>query len=468
MAVTIRLLIVDDSAIIRSVMKRALAADPDIEVVGDAPDPFVARDLIIEKEPGAVFVFPASTQVLRNPDILHPFRQESNFYYLSGFDEPESFLVMAPSSSGAYRTILFVLPRDPMREIWEGERYGTEGAVRVFGFDEAFTVSELEKKLVELVTDCEKIYYRVGENEATDRRVLAALEGARRAQGRSGKSILPIVDPKEIVGEMRLFKQPEEVACLRKASQISAMAHQTVMKELRPGMNESEIAALFDFVCRKNGCARQAYDSIVAGGKNATCLHYVSNNDVLREGDLLLIDAGGEYDYYAGDITRSYPVGKSFTKAQGAIYDLVLKAQKEAIALARPGSRFTDLHDRATLVMVEGLLALGLLKGDPQEIIQKNEHKRFYPHNTSHWIGMDVHDVGLYKTGTESRVLEPGMCLTVEPGLYFQPNDTGVPEPYRNIGIRIEEDVLITEKGCEVLTQDAPKERVELEKIRSF
>lgn len=412
--------------------------------------------------PSAAFLFPSNDELIRNSDVHFPFRQESNFYYLTGFEEAHSFLVLTP-----HRTVLFVHPRDPSKELWEGELYGVEGATNVFGADEAYSIEELEKKLPELLKGTDQVFYALGHDETMDRNVLSALKTYRRSLGRSGKGILPIRDPNEVLGEMRLFKAPEEVELLRKASSITALAHKTAMKEVRPGMNEGEVEALVDYIFRKNGCKRVGYPSIVAQGKNACCLHYRSNNEILRDGQLLLIDAAGEYDYYSSDITRTFPVGKKFTAPQAKIYDLVLKAQKEAIAMAKPGEVLPAIHKHASLVMIEGLLSLGLLKGKAEELFESNAYKRFYPHNTSHLLGMDVHDVGLYLKDGKPRPLEPGMCFTIEPGLYIQTYDQDAPAEYKGIGIRIEDDILITPSGHENLTKDAPKERAELEALKA-
>lgn len=420
------------------------------------------REALMNAHPGSVFIFPSSGEQLRNPDVYHPFRQESSFYYLTGFEEPEAWLVLAPE-----KMVLFVRRRDPEMEMWEGERYGTDGAIQVFGATDAYPTEEFDDKILGLIKDAERVYYRVGMNDALDRRVFHALERTRRSQGRAGKSLLSVQDPLEILGEMRLFKTQDEVALLRKACEISAAGHRTAMKEVRPGMNEYEIEALIDYSFRRAGCGRLGYGSIVAGGKNATCLHYRSNNEVLRDGDLLLIDAGGEYGYYTADITRTFPVGRAFTKGQAEIYDLVLKAQKAAIEIARPGTPWPQLHQSAAQVLIEGLLSLGLLKGQPEELFRSGEYRRFYPHGTGHWLGMDVHDVGLYQKKGEFRRLEPGMVFTIEPGLYMQPKDTKVPERLRDIGIRIEDNILITKDGHENLTKDAPKERAEIEALRS-
>lgn len=427
------------------------------------------RERLMKASPSSAFVFPSNPEILRNPDVHYAFRQESHFYYLTGFEEPESVLVLVPAKAhaGTHRAILFVRHRDPEKEMWEGERYGVEGAVRVFGVDEAYPITDLDKKLPELLEGVESIYYRLGLHESNDRRMMAILENARRTQGRSGKALLPIHDPTEVVGEMRLFKSPEEVQFLRRACEISALAHFTAMKEVRPGMSEFEVEALVDYVLRKNGCQRVGYGSIIAGGRNATCLHYRSNNEPLKEGDLLLIDAGGEYGYYTGDITRTFPVGKKFTPAQGKAYELVLRSQKEAIQMAKPGVTLPEIHQRVCEVLVEGFLSFGLIRGKKEEILASAGFKRFYPHNTSHWLGMDVHDVGLYKKDGQPRKVEPGMVFTIEPGFYVQPNDPAASGEYKDIGIRIEDDILITGTGNENLTRGVPKEISEIEALRS-
>lgn len=424
------------------------------------------RQKLMKAHPTAGFILPSAEEVLRNPDVPFPFRQESNFFYLSGFEEPESCLVIVPSGS-SFKTVLFVRRRDPEREMWDGERYGVDGALKVFGVDESYLIDELDSRLPKLLKECEKIYYRVGLSESQDRRVLSVLETWRRSMGRSGSGLAPILDPSSAIGEIRLFKRPEEMQTMRQAGHFSAMAHLEAMKQTKPGMNEFEVEALIDYQFRKQGCQRVGYGSIVAGGKNSTCLHYRSNNEVLKDGDLLLIDAGGELDYYTADITRTFPVGKKFSDSQAKAYDLVLKSQKEAIAMTKPGVRMTDIHQRVCEILVEGCLSLGLLKGNAEEILRSNEYQRFYPHRTSHWLGMDVHDLGLYQLNGEPRKLEAGMVFTIEPGFYVQPTDRDAPASYRNIGIRIEDDILVTEKGCEVLTGDVPKDREEIEAIRA-
>lgn len=435
------------------------------------------RDALMKKveAEGAAFVFPAARERLRNPDVTFPFRQESNFFYLTGFEEPEAYLVIAPTGGSAGRgssqSTLFVRKRDPVMEIWEGERYGIEGALKVFGVDQAFLHEEFEKKLPELLKSAEKVYYRAHLDEEEDRTVMRALESLRRSQGRSGKSLLPIADPNSVLASMRVVKSAEEIQQMKRACDISAATHKATMAEARPGVNEFEIEAFIDYQFRKQGSQRVGYGSIVAGGKNACCLHYRANNEVLRDGDLLLVDAGAEFNYYTSDITRTYPIGKKFSKPQAAIYDLVLKAQLECIAMAKPGSTQAAIHRRASEILVEGALSLGLLKGKTDEIISSGGVKRFYPHGTGHWLGMDVHDIGLYQmnSGTgaaEPRKVEAGMMFTIEPGFYIQPNDMDAPAEYRGIGIRIEDDILITAGGCEVMTAGVPKTREEIEALK--
>jgi len=432
------------------------------------------RDTLMKKveSEGGAFVFPAAREWLRNPDVTFPFRQESNFFYLSGFEEPEAYLVLAPKGGGKYTTALFVRKRDPVMEIWEGERYGVDGALKVFGVDEAYLHDEFEKKLPELLKVTEKLYYRANVDETEDRVVMRSLEALRRSQGRSGKALLPIADPNHVLGSMRVVKSKEEIDFMKRACEISAAAHQAAMKEARPGVNEFEIEAFIDYQFRKQGSQRVGYGSIVAGGKNACCLHYRANNEVLRDGDLLLVDAGAEYNYYTSDITRTFPIGKKFSKAQAAIYDLVLKAQRECIAMAKPGATQAAIHRHASEVLVEGALSLGLMKGKVDEIITSGQVKRFYPHGPGHWLGMDVHDIGLYQmnygaNAAEPRKLEAGMMFTIEPGFYIQPDDKDAPAEYRGIGIRIEDDILITAGGCDVMTAGVPKAREEIEALKA-
>lgn len=418
------------------------------------------REKLLAAHPDACFLFPANSEALRNPDVHHPYRQSSHFYYLTGFEEPDSFLVLGKES------VLFLREREAEKELWDGERYGVERASSVFGFAETASIQNLEARLPHLLRPAGRIFYRLGLDEAMDHRVLSAIERLTRTSNR--KTFPPIFDPGTLLGEMRLIKSSEEIAALRKAGEISANAHVRAMETVKPGMGEHEIAALLDYEMIRGGCARTSYLPIVAGGSNATCLHYRANNCGLKDGELLLIDAGGEYEYLAADITRTFPIGKKYTSEQAAIYDLVLFAQKSCIELARPGIGFHEIHARAVEVIADGLVSLGFLSGKTSDLLREGKHKKFFPHGTSHWLGMDVHDVGTYyDVDGASRKLEVGNVLTVEPGIYFQPNDTSVPKEYRGIGIRIEDDIVITAEGCEVLTSQVPKERADIEKLRS-
>ena len=427
------------------------------------------REEFMQKAGNAALVVASNPVFRRNHDVHYPFRQDTNFYYLTGFDEENSFLVLLPASGKSnHKSILFVQDRNLEREIWDGERYGVERAGDIFGIDEVYSVNTFDQELPKLLTSVEKVYLQLGIHPSVDQRIVTLIKQSTDRLGRTGRSVLPIVDPTSIVGEMRLFKSDEEVEIMRKACSISAKAHMQVMKDVRPGMNEAEVEAMIDFHFRKNGCARNGYGSIVAAGNNATCLHYVKNNEVMNDGALLLIDAGGEYDYYSADITRVYPVGRVFSREQAKIYDAVLTVQKECVAMVKPGVSYDDIQNKAREGLVHQLLELQLLKGDPKKLMESKAYHRFYPHNIGHWLGMEVHDTGIYRDSKSSRTLEPGMVITIEPGLYIQPYDTEAPEGYRGIGVRIEDDVLVTQTGNEVLTREALKERSDIENIRRY
>lgn len=426
------------------------------------------RNRLMIKNPGAVFVMPGASTVYRNPDVEYPFRQESNLYYLTGFDEPESWLVLAPEKSGPkkFKTILFVRERNAERELWDGARYGIDGTKQVFKVDEAYPIQDLVKYLPELVKTGDKVFYRLGQNPYHDAKLHEAMEKARLSLGRSGKGLTPIEDPNSAIGEMRLFKSKEEADLMRKACSITARAHKAAISFAKPGMNESEVAAFIDYEFHRMGCQRLGYGSIVAGGKNATCLHYRENNEALKDGELLLIDAAGEYDYFGADITRTFPIGREFTPVQAQLYDALLKIQEDTIALVKPGIPYKRMHEFTVDALTELFLSLGMLKGSKKEIIEKMEYKRFFPHGTGHYLGMDVHDLGLYTINGESRLLEPGMVFTIEPGIYIQPTDHDAPSKYKDIGMRIEDDILVTDQGCEVMTSEAPKKRAEIEALK--
>lgn len=405
-------------------------------------------------ERGVLVLFSAPLAI-RNNDVEHEYRQDSDFYYLSGFDEPESVLVIRSEPSP--KTVLFVRPRDPERETWDGPRAGVEGAVRDFGADEAFPIAELGTKLPDFLQNTEKVYYRLGKQRKNDEVVLAALDRVR-ARARTGAWCpAAIVDPSTVLHELRLIKEPAEVELMRRAAAITAEAHLAAMAAARPGKYEYEIEALLNGIFRKNGSERPAYSSIVGSGPNATILHHRRNDRQMQDGELLLIDAGCEYGYYASDVTRTFPVNGKFSEAQRIIYQIVLDAQLAAIEATKPGATLDDVHRAAAEVIARGLLELDLIEGPLDKALEEQRHKPFFMHRTSHWLGMDVHDVGSYFVRGEARPLAPGMVLTVEPGLYFGVDDQRVPERFRGIGIRIEDDVLVTDGAPVVLTADIPK-----------
>lgn len=415
-------------------------------------------------EPGSVAVFPAAPEILRNADTHFEFRQNSDFYYLTGLNEPESVAVLCPGHA-EHKYVLFVRQRDKEREIWDGLRTGVEGAIAGFGADAAYEIGKLDEVLPKYLGGNAKLYYRLGLSESFDHRMITLINRVR-AQIRTGiEAPSTIIDPGNILHEMRLRKSEAELHSLRTAARISAEAHIAAMKACRPGMYEYELEAIIEYVFRKNGASAPAYGSIVGSGFNSTILHYNTNTKQIADGDLVLIDAGAEYEMFAGDITRTFPASGKFTRAQQAVYEVVLQANTEVIRMVKPGESFMALHDRAVEVVTEGLLNLGLLRGDKKEIIEKKEYTRFFMHRTGHWLGMDVHDVGRYKVGDEWRKLEPGMCFTVEPGVYIQPGTEGVSEEFYNIGVRIEDDVVVTEDGCEVMTSLVPKAVPEVEAV---
>jgi Xaa-Pro aminopeptidase len=402
----------------------------------------------------AVAILPAAQMFVRNNDVEHEYRQDSDFFYLTGFDEPGSVLVL----DGPRRTMTMVVrPRDREREVWDGPRAGVDGAKRDYGADDAIAASELDEKLPDLIQDRRRIYYRLGHNRLFDDRLLAAIDRVRARQRTGVIAPTEIVDPGVIVHEMRLHKSAEEIETMRAAGRITCEAHETAMSRARPGMREYEVEALLLDTFRRHGSERPAYGSIVGSGPNACVLHYRKNDRCIEAGELLLIDAGCEYGYYASDVTRTFPVGREFSMEQQAIYEIVLEAQLEGIAAARPGATLQQIHDVSAKVITGGLVRLGLLSGDVDSLLESEGYKRFFMHRTSHWLGMDVHDVGAYFVDGKPRALGGGMVLTVEPGVYISPDETSVAPEWRGIGVRIEDDVLVTESEPEVLTAAIPK-----------
>ncbi|MDD5392124.1 MAG: Xaa-Pro aminopeptidase [Thiothrix sp.] len=414
----------------------------------------------------AIAVVPSGGLKVRNRDAEYPFRQDSDFHYLTGFNEPEAVAVFVPGrEAGEY--VLFCREKDPQAERWSGLRAGLEGVKHLHGADDAHPIGDLDKLMPQLLTGRDSVHYDLGANAEFDQQMLGWINQLR-AKARAGiRAPHVIVMLDRILHEMRLFKSPAEVAVMRHAAQVSARAHTRAMQVCQPGKIEYEIEAEFLHEFRRAGM-EPAYTTIVGGGENACILHYIENRAVLRDGDLLLIDAGAEHECYASDITRTFPVNGKFSVEQRALYQLVLDAQKAAIDQARPGKTWDDPHQAAVRVLAEGLLQLGLLQGDIDGVLKKgpeNEdepYRQFYMHKTGHWLGMDVHDVGDYKIGEDWRTLQPGMVLTVEPGLYISPAENVDPK-WWNIGIRIEDDVLITEEGNEVLSRDVVKEVADIE-----
>jgi Xaa-Pro aminopeptidase len=402
---------------------------------------------------------------VRSNDVEFVYRQDSDFYYLTGFAEPESVAVFAPGhKEGEFA--LFVRPRDKERETWTGRRAGIEGAVVDYGADKAYHISELDRVLPRYFEGVEHAYYNVlGINEAMNQRMIEIMRMCQSLRPRTGVGPTSFLDPREILHEMRLFKQPEELELMRRAAAISAEAHKRAMRNARPGMMEWAIEAEVNYAFRSRGASGPSYPSIIASGPNATILHYINNDRELMRGELLLIDAGCEYEFYSSDITRTFPVADRFNPAQRELYQVVLDAQLKGIETAAPGVKFEDVHNAALKVLVEGMRTLKMLTGSTDEIIANQSFRRFFMHGTSHWLGLDVHDVGHYRRNGQSRQLEPGMVLTVEPGIYVSADDDTVHESLRGLGIRIEDDVLITSEGHEVLTAATPKSIEDVEAL---
>jgi Xaa-Pro aminopeptidase len=423
--------------------------------------------------PGSVAVLATAPEVLRNGDSDYPYRHDSYFYYLTGFTEPEAVLVLvAATGDTPARAILFCREKNLEREIWDGYRHGPEAARLAFGFDEAHAIDELDAQMAKILVNVPALYYALGHSAALDAQVSNWLK-AVRAQGRSG--ITAPTSAHHLLGmldEMRLLKDGDEQALMQRAARIAAGAHARAMRFTRPGVFEYEIEAELLHEFRRHGAQFPAYTPIVASGSNACVLHYNQNNRLCQAGELVLVDAGCEFDGYASDITRTWPVGGRFSAPQKRLYELVLQAQQAAFAAIVPGQPYRAMHEAAVKVLAGGMLDLGLLDkakyGSVEDAIADKAHLAFYMHGTGHWLGMDVHDVGSYRdlsaADKPSRPLLPGMALTVEPGIYVRPAE-GVPEEYWNIGIRVEDDVVVTESGCRVLSGDAPKAVADIEKL---
>lgn len=411
-----------------------------------------------------VAIFPASPVRIRSNDSDYKYRPDSDLFYLTGFAEPEAIAVFAPEHP-EHKFVLFVRPRDPEREVWDGKRAGVEGAVAEFEADAAFTIDEFDEKIFDYLDGRKQLFYRLGLDEDFDLRIIRLLNRYRTSRKAKAPGPAMIVDPSEIVHEMRLLKTEEDLALMRRAAEISAEAHRAAMAAARPGMFEYELEALVEYTFRKNGATGPSYTTIVGSGPNATVLHYIENSRRIGENDLVLIDAGAEYAYYAADITRTWPVSGRFTDEQRAIYEIVLEAQEGAIAMSKPGVTMQEIHDFCVRTIAEGLVRLGLVEGPVNKAIEEGRYKKFYMHKTGHYLGMDVHDVGRYREGEEWRALAAGMVMTVEPGIYIAEDCEEVDERWRGIGVRIEDDVLVTESGYDVLTAGVPKRVEELERL---
>jgi Xaa-Pro aminopeptidase len=413
----------------------------------------------MQQEGGGVMLLPAAEEKIRNNDAEYLFRQDSDFAYVTGFDEPSGCAFLF--ADGRY--VLFARPRDPEKETWTGKRAGVEGAKETYGATEAYPVAEIDTRLPALLDKAGTLWFRLGHDPAWDLRIARALCDLRSRARLGAVAPVRIVDSGAVLHELRLVKRPEEIAHLRKAAEITAEAHLSALRDGQPGRREYQVQAEIEYAFRRRGGNGPGYGTIVAAGGNGTILHHRAGTSELKDGDLCLVDAGGEWGFYTADVTRTFPISGTFGKPQRALYDLVLDAQLRGIAEVRPGVTLEEIHDVVVRWLTQGMIDLGLLQGTAEERIADKAFRKYYMHRTSHWLGMDVHDVGDYYAGGKPRPLEAGMVLTVEPGIYVSPEDQGAPEELRGIGIRIEDDILVTPEGHENLTQATPKEPREVE-----
>lgn len=412
--------------------------------------------LMADMQENSIAIIPSASEKVRNHDVTYPFRQDSNFYYLTGFDEPDAVAVLIPGREhGEY--VLFCRDKDVTRELWDGYRAGPEGACQQYNADDAFPIGDIDEILPGLLEGRECVYYAMGRHREFDAQVMDWVNSIR-ANIRSGAQPPgEFINLDHFLHDLRLYKSAAEIKVMKEAGRISANAHKRAMRFCQPGAYEYQLEAEILHEFAMSGARLPAYNSIVGGGANACILHYVENNQQLKCGDLVLIDAGCELDYYAADITRTFPVNGKFSPEQKAIYQLVLDAQLAAIEQAQPGNHWNQPHDATVRVITQGLIHLGLLQGDLEQLIEEQAYTDFYMHRAGHWLGMDVHDAGDYKVNGQWRVLEPGMVMTIEPGIYISPNNEKVAEKWRGIGVRIEDNVVITRTGNEILTNDVPK-----------
>ena len=422
------------------------------------------KALMAEMEPNSIAILPAAPMYIRNRDVEHIYRQDSDFQYLSGFPEPEAVIALIPGREhGEY--VLFCRERDPARELWDGLRAGQDGAISEYGADDAFPIGDIDDILPGLIEGRSRVYYAIGSNQEFDHRLMEWINTIRSKARQGAQPPNEFVALDHLLHDLRLYKSANEIKVMKQAAEISARAHIRAMQASRAGLYEYHLEAELDYEFRKGGAKMPAYGSIVAAGKNACILHYRENDALLKDGDLVLIDAGCEIDCYASDITRTFPVSGRFSPEQKAIYELVLAANEEAFKHIEPGRHWNEAHEATVRVITAGLVELGLLQGDVDELIAAEAYKAFYMHRAGHWLGMDVHDVGDYKVGGEWRVLEPGMAMTVEPGIYIAADNQDVAKKWRGIGVRIEDDVVVTRNGCEILTSGVPKTVAEIEAL---
>lgn len=428
------------------------------------------RKTVLSRIKKSVMVIPSAAPSLNYGSIEHPFRQSSNFFYLSGFEEPTSTILLSGASETPFQ--IFVRPKDKRTELWEGKITGPDQVKKDLGADVALPStpeSHFDEAFVKALSEAECLYYQIGLDEHFDRRIFRLMRQARKVLGRTGRPLWPILDPDDLLGDLRILKSKEELERMQRAATISSEGHIGAMKAARPGMNESEIEAVLYHAFRVHGAEGMAYPAIVASGPNACTLHYRFNNRKMVDRDLLLVDAAASFEHYGADISRTYPISGTFTREQREVYAAVLKAQKECINYTRPGRTQNEVHELAVEVLTEELKRLKVLKGNTAQLIKKKAYYDFYPHQTSHWLGMDTHDVGKYYVGSyeQRRKLEPGIVFTIEPGLYFSPDSPSTPARYRGIGVRIEDDVVVTSQGCRVLSSAVPKEIDEIESLCS-
>lgn len=421
------------------------------------------RKKVLERLNGSALIVASHPDLIRNHDVNFPYRQDSNLYYLTGFEEPESILMLLPGRNP--ESVMFVRRKNIERETWDGFRFGPEMTQEVFKIDKVYPIDEFETVAPELLKNFESLHYRILKNTEMDEKVYRVLQKVKSLFGRSGYGLMSLHDADTFLGEFRLFKSDYEIENMRKACDITAQSHLAAMKFTKPGVTERQVQAVLSHNFLMRGASREGYNYIIASGASATTLHYNFNDQVCKNGDLLLIDAGAEYNYYTGDITRTFPVSGKFTEPQRKVYEGVLKIQKEIIAAIKPGLFFKDLHSMGEQMLTDLMLELGLLTGRKEDLMKANKHRAYYPHGIGHWLGMDVHDAGLYMIRGEPRPIEARMSFTIEPGLYIPADDKSAPAELRGIGVRIEDNLLVTINGSENLTAGVPKEVADLENV---